>query len=762
MPRKGARRPRGSAVAAGVAAALALAAAGTVALFLYAERVLGPLLGGEARPAYTTRIYGAPKRLRVGAPMTPAELRGRLTRLGYAPGIPDRPGVYREEKNRFEAFLRSFEHPFIKPTPRRVFLELEAGRLSGLRLADPPTPLLEAFLEPEALYEVSTAGRVRRRPLKPGEAPRWILDAVISTEDRRFREHAGVDPRGILRAALKNLRRRRVAEGGSTLTQQLVKNLYLSPRRTFSRKASEAVLALYLETRYAKDDILRLYLDTVYFGQDGPVGVFGLVAASRLYFDKEPAGLELAECAALAALLASPGRFDPRRDPAAALERRRLVLAAMRRDGRITPAEERAAGVAVLRLAGGKAARPRAADYFLAWVERLLDERHPDQHLMARGVTVHTTLDPWLQEAARRAVKKAVHQAALVALDPQSGAVRALAGGKDYATAPFDRATRANRQPGSAFKPFLYAAALTAEEGRTPAFTAATLLEDATRQWRMEGGTWSPRNYDGVYRGSVPARTALALSLNAASVDLASQVGLPRLIETARRFGIVSPLRPELGMALGSSEVTLLELTGAYLPFFNGGLRAEPHGIVAVLDSDGATLEARKPERRPALSEGEAYLLGELLREVVRTGTAKSLKRWGLAGVAAGKTGTTDEGRDAWFVGATPWLAAGVWTGEDVPRPLPITGASAALPVWADFMRDTVPPDLRAFGAPDPWPRPSDIEEVEIDPASGLLYHAACPTRRPEIFLPGTKPTQDCPLHKKGVVGWFKDLFKKR
>lgn len=760
MPKKGGRRPSGAVIAiAAVFTALCAAGGG---LFFYAERALAPLVSGEVSPAYTTRVFGAPKRLRVGNPMTPDELRGRLSRLGYSSGIPDRPGIYREEKGRFEAFLRRFEHPFVQATPRRVVIELERGRISGLLLADTGVPLVSAVLEPEALYEVSTKGRIRRRPLKPDEAPRWMLDAVVSLEDRRFREHAGVDLRGIARATLKNLRHGRISEGGSTLTQQLVKNLYLSQRRTFSRKAREALLALYLEKRRSKEEILRLYLDTVYFGQDGPVGVFGLAAASTLYFDKAPARLDLAECASLAGLLSSPGRFDPRRDPEASLRRRRVVLAAMHRDGRITPAEERAAGVALLRLAGGKAARPRGADYFLAWVERLLEERHPDEHLMAHGVTVHTTLDPWLQEAARRAVKKAKQQAAMVALEPDTGAVLALAGGKDYVSAPFDRATLAERQPGSAFKPFVYAAALTGEEGRTPAFTAASLLQDTTRSWRMAGGTWSPHNYDGVYHGEVAARAALALSLNLAAVDLADRVGLPRVIETARRLGVTSPLRAELGLALGASEVTLLELTGAYCPFFNGGRRVEPHGIVAVIGADGTTLEARQPETRSVLSEAEAYLVNDLLREVVRTGTGRPLSRWGLSDLAAGKTGTTDDGRDAWFVGATPWLAAGVWTGEDTPRPLSITGASAALPLWAEFMRETVPPDLRAFGAPDPWPRPQTIEEAEVDPQSGLRAHLGCPTRRREIFLPGTKPTQDCPLHKKGVVGWLKDLFKKR
>ncbi|MDE2293519.1 MAG: transglycosylase domain-containing protein, partial [Elusimicrobia bacterium] len=360
-------------------AALLLAALGAAgSLFLYAQTRLAPLLSGTVEPDYTSRVYGAPKVLRAGDPLSADELRGRLERLGYASGVPDRPGVYREELGRFEVWLRPFTHPFVQATPVRVVVTLEAGRVASLALADTGAPLVAAALEPEALYEVSPGGRLRRRPLKAGEAPKTVQDAVVSIEDRRFYEHGALDPRGILRAAWRDALRGRVSEGGSTLTQQLAKNLFLSSRRTFSRKAKEALLALYLDARFSKEEILRRYLDTVYFGQDGPVGVFGLAAASRLYFDKEPDRLDLAESATLAGLLASPGRFDPRRDPEASLQRRRVVLAAMRRDGKITPAEERAAGVETLRLAAGHGARPRAADYFLSYVERELEERHPD------------------------------------------------------------------------------------------------------------------------------------------------------------------------------------------------------------------------------------------------------------------------------------------------------------------------------------------------------------------------------------------------
>ncbi|TPW20558.1 MAG: penicillin-binding protein 1B, partial [Elusimicrobia bacterium] len=324
------------------------------------------------------------------------------------------------------------------------------------------------------------------------------------------------------------------------------------------------------------------------------------------------------------------------------------------------------------------------------------------------------------------------------------------------------RATRARRQPGSAFKPLLYAAALTDPDGGTPPFTAASLLEDSPRTWDVPGGTWTPRNYDGVYRGTVTVRAALAGSYNAAAVDLAAQLGIARVTKLARQLGLTGELRPELGLALGASEVTLLELTGAYVPFANGGRRIEPHAIEAVLDSDGAVLEARVGTSDRAFSEAEAALMTDLLREPVRSGTAKGLAKWGLSGPTAGKTGTTDDGRDAWFIGYTPWLVAGVWTGEDKPRPLPQTGASAAMPVWAEFMTAALPPDLRAQGAPDPWPLPEGLVRAEVDPATGFLAHDGCPTRASELFLEATKPAEDCPVHKKSVFGRLKDLFRRK
>jgi len=763
--RSGSRTPRRAKAVRSLQLLAGFAAAGlaiVAGIMFYAERSIAPLFDTDWRGQYTTRIYSAPFRLRVGDALAPGELRARLKRLDYRPAAPDArslsPGEFAAEGERLRIHLRDFRHPLVPATPVAAEIELDQGRVHSLRLAGTGAPLVSAALEPELLYEVSGKRRVRRAPLRAEDIPPRMLEALVAAEDRRFFAHRGLDLRGIARAAWRNLLARRITEGGSTLTQQLAKNLFLSPQRTFSRKFREALCAFYLEARYPKEEIIRIYLDSVYFGQDGPVNIIGLSAAAQHYFGRPPSALSLAQSAFLAGLLRSPGRYNPMRDPAAALQRRGVVLAAMRQEGFITSAEEEAAAREPLGALRGSRRLPHESDYFLSYVQGLLEERYADEAWLTRGMTIHTTLDPWMQELARAAVQRAKYQAAFVALDPRSGAVRAMVGGKDYAAAPYNRAALALRQPGSAFKPFVYGAAL----HDAPRWTLASLLSDATASYSIPGGTWTPRNYDRHYRGPVPLRSAFALSLNAATVGLAAELTPARVIAYARRLGIRSPLRPELGLALGASEVTLLELVGAYCPFANGGLRVEPYALEAALDAEGTALDVHASEPQSVLDPGEAYLMRSLLREVVMTGTAQPLKRWDLNTLAAGKTGTTDDGKDAWFVGFTPRIAAGVWTGTDLPARLGLSGATDALPVWAEFARSVEPPPGAREGLEGDaaWPRPEGVVSVRIDPASGLRARAGCPESRTELFLAGTEPLEDCPLHPGGIVGWFKSLFR--
>ncbi|MDD5657980.1 MAG: PBP1A family penicillin-binding protein, partial [Elusimicrobia bacterium] len=580
--------------------------------------------------------------------------------------------------------------------------------------------------------------------------PAALEQAVIAAEDKRFRSHWGLDPRSMLRAARNDLSGRGELQGGSTITQQLAKNLFLTPRRTLRRKLLEAAFSVYLELRLGKERILTLYLNHIYMGQDGPVAVAGMKAAAEFYFGKPLPGLSLGECAMLAGLIRSPYLYNPRRDPQAARQRRDFVLRRMREEGLITAWALRRGLAEPLRPTPRPAREPRGGDYFTAEGVRRLLPRYGEEAVFRHGLSIHTTMDPLLQEAAQRSLRRSPHQAALAALDPADGRVLALVGGRDFAQSQFNRATQARRQPGSAFKPFFYGAAV--EKGYTP----ATILEDRPRTLAGNGGAWTPRNYDGIYLGTTTMRAALARSLNAATLDLAAQIGPQAAADFARRMGVAGPLRENLALALGASEVGLLELTAAYAPFANGGGRVEPLLTACVLDSEGGVLEHSAGETAAALEPARAYLMTSLLESVVREGTASALPRLGFDRPCAGKTGTTDDGRDAWFVGYTPRLLAGVWTGDDLNRAVKLTGAKDALPLWAEFMRQA------DDGPPATFVRPEGIATAAIDPASGLRARSGCPQRREEIFVAGTEPREECPLHRGGPWAWLKRFLVPR
>jgi penicillin-binding protein 1B len=731
------------------AAAAAVLAAGAVWLSFQAERKLSSLVLGGLGEGFSTKVWSAPFVIESGRRAEAERLVERLDRLGYR-RVPGRPatGEYRWEPPALEVGLRGHSTPVSSQAGGLFVLRRTGAGAWDLFDAD-GAPADELRLEPELVGELSGGRGQRREPVTWEQLPRRLVDAVVAVEDKRFWSHHGLDPRAVVRAAWSNLRGREL-QGASTITQQLSKNLFLSPRRTFTRKAAEAALAVYLELRLDKTRILTLYLNHIYLGQDGSSSVMGARAASRHYFAKEPADLTLPEAATLAGLIRGPGLYNPFRDPAAARARRDHVLRRMREDGLIGEAERAEAAAAPLELVRGAGEEDRRdAAYFTAEVVRQLLPRYGGDALYRHGLSIHTTLDPVLQARAQAALRGARHQAALAAVDPRDGSVLALSGGRDYGSSQFNRATQAARQPGSAFKPFVFAAAL--GMGLTP----ATILRDKPKTWSGGGRDWSPANYDGVYHGTATVRRALALSLNAASLDLAERAGLRRVVETARACGVVSPLREDLGLALGASEVGLLELTAAYAPFANGGRRVTPRLVTAVLDAEGRTLEAPAPEAFPALDPETAYLTASLLESVAREGTARSLKALGVSFPVAGKTGTTDKGRDAWFVGFDSELVAGVWTGADDNRALKLTGAKDALPLWAEFIRES-----SADRAPREFDRPAGVVERAVCPDSGMLARSGCPRKLAELFRAGTEPSRDCALHRGGLLGWFDRLVR--
>ena len=551
----------------------------------------------------------------------------------------------------------------------------------GARL--PPIQSLEVPKRPPTIQIVdlngrplATRGDMGGAAVSLRELPRYVPQAFVAIEDRRFYSHYGIDPIGIVRALTANILHRSVSQGGSTITQQLAKNLFLTQERTLTRKVQEAALALWLERKFSKTQILEMYLNRVYFG----AGAYGIEAAAQRYFDKPASKLSVAEAATLAGLVRSPSRLAPSRNPDGAERRAQVVLAAMVEMKFITDNMAKLALVqpahAIKRTGAG------SAGYVADWIMDVLNDR---VGRLEQDIVVETSIDPALQAAAEKALvdelarngkRAGVHQGALVAMSPD-GAVRALVGGRNYAESQFNRAVAARRQPGSAFKPFVYLTAI--ERGLTP----ETVREDkpiAVKRWR-------PENYGREYFGPVTLRQALALSLNTVSVRLTLEFSPTAVVRTAHRLGIASKLQPNASIALGTSEVSVIELVSTYAAFANGGFAVEPHVVERVRSARGKLLYQRTPQNLGRIIEPRyVAMMNSMLRETLITGTGRKAE---LAGwPAAGKTGTSQEFRDAWFIGYTGHLVAGVWLGNDDSSPTrKTTGGGLPVGIWSKFMR---------------------------------------------------------------------------
>jgi penicillin-binding protein 1A len=590
--------------------------------------------------------------------------------------------------------------------------------------------------------------RERRVVLSFEEIPPLFVRAILSAEDHDFYRHPGADLLGIARAAVKNLLAGRVRQGGSTITQQMAKTLYLTPERTFLRKIKELFLSLAIERRYSKDEILALYINQIYFGH----GAYGAEAASQRFFGHPLARGDLAEWALLAGLPKAPAIYSPLRHPERALARRNHVLDLMERYGEISAEEAERARAAPLELAPG-GDRVQRAGYFVEQVRRKLIDRFGVDAVFSGGLDVRTTLDWRLQQAAETACAQGLAeyerrrwgeappageprpQVALLALDPRTGDVLALVGGRDFAESPFDRAFQAQRPVGSTFKPILYLTAL--EHG----FTPASVLVDAPVSYRnpYNRRTWSPANYGGRHVGPVTLHRALAQSINVVAVKLLDRLGADSVIRTARRLGIESNLNPYLSLALGACDLRLSEMVRAYCAFAAGGILPELRLITAVRRPDGRRQEFPRGPRRSVIEPDVARVLVDMLQGVVEYGTARRARR--LPFPTAGKTGTTDDYSDAWFIGFTPNLIAGVWVGFDRPRSLGRgeSGGRLALPIWIAFMQEAL-----AEQPPAPFPNPPGIVHAEICQRTGLLATPTCPERQLMAFRQGRAPRERC------------------
>jgi len=596
---------------------------------------------------------------------------------------------------------------------------------------------------------------VRRLNVPLSSVPEFVQQAFIATEDRRFYQHGGLDWRGFFRALVTNVKAGRTREGFSTISMQVARNTFAVrkyPARSLRQKLTELRLSRLIERSLTKQQILELYFNVIYMGN----GVYGVEAASRDLFGRSVNQLNLPQAAMLAALPKAPSAYTPRRHPQRALERRNLVLSLMVKEGYVSANRLPGLQAQPLRIARDEY-RPKDPNdsYALDAVRELVDSIIQGGSSDIVELTVRTTLDRNAQIAADRAIRRqaaaiqsetgrrALVQGAMVAIDPRNGDIRALSGGRQYERGTFNRALDAHRQPGSAFKPFVYAAAMAA------GYTPSSEVDDDPIDVLQGREVWSPANYNDDYSGRITFRRALIRSANAATVRVSQAVGIPRVIETAKRNGIVSQMPNVPSMALGTLDVTPIELVTAYAPFANGGFRVRPRLVRSISTADETPIwqdeDVREGNHVPVMDPRDAYQVTSMLQSVVDYGTGKVVRDYGAKGLIAGKTGTTNSGTDVWFVGYTPTVVAGFWFGFDNPAPIggDASGGRLAAPAWAEFYIN----GWREYAPATAWNPPPGMSMRIIDPTTGYLANEWCPATRNEYYKPGTEPTIQCPIH---------------
>lgn len=716
-----------------------------------------------------SKIYAEPLLVYPGVHIETVKLFARLSRLDYRPvsGPVQARGEYSYEQKSgsLQLVLRASPFPQAATKASRVSLLLRKGKIERIVDLDEGTMLPFIEFEPEVIASVYDRDWGERHVIKLYDVSSQLVKALLAAEDHRFFEHEGVDLWRILGAIRANLLARRPVQGGSTLTQQLVKNFFLSQEKTVQRKIVEICMAAIVEAHYSKLEILENYLNEIYLGQHGAKGIFGMWEAARVYFGKEPRDLTLGEAAILAGMVKSPNTYSPLRHPDRIVPRRNYVLQRMREFGDISK-EEYDAALKETIVPRTLPPEDNSAPYFADFVRKALAERFPDSTLATAGLRVLTSLDIRLQEYASAAVQRGLKdleakysrlrrevpeeqlQACLIAMQPQTGAIQVMIGGRDYQTSQFNRVTQAHRQLGSVFKPIVFLTALSQEkEKREGRFLPSSRLEDAPFTWSFHGESWNPGNYHNQYLGSVSLRRALELSLNAATARLAQEVGLDAIRQTAENVGFISPLPRYPSMVLGAGEVTPFEVAVAFSTIANQGVRVVPRPIKLTSNQQGETLAHSGIEMEQVVSPEDAYMVTHLLEGVLDRGTGRSARARGFSYPAAGKTGTTNDYGDAWFVGYTPELVTVVWVGFDQRQSLGLSGAQAALPIWTNFMKQVTAGQPRAEFIPPPG-----VTVVPIDPQTGLRATDQCPLVIDEAFYEGEEPYTPCSRHGTGVI----------
>src|SRR4051795_2702125 len=743
---------------AGIAFLVMVSFVGFLAYVGYTYVIITKKFESSRRWDLPSRIYSDATPLVPGMTIPRALLEPKLNHVGYheVAARVTNPGEYRYAGNSLEIYLQNFEYPDIEFRALPVAIELDGGTVRGIKRLDDGVALRGIRIEPELITSIYNNEMEDRLPVALSAVPKVVTEAIISTEDKNFYHHQGISIRGTLGALVTDIRNKNITHGGSTLTQQLIKNFFLNPERSWGRKAHEALMAVLLEARYSKQQILEAYLNEIYLGQNGAVQIAGVEQASQVYFGKHVTYLTLPEAATLAGIIRSPNVLSPLSHPDRAKVRRDLVLALMREQKLITP-EQYEAAVATPLTTSRFPKTSRSAPFFVDLVLKQLKETYPETQLRTEGLRVFTTLDTIMQRSAEQSLDSGIDglnkrypylrksptplEGVILTIQPGTGYVKALVGGRSYSKTQFNRAIQARRQPGSLFKPFVYATAMDPARGQQ-AFTAATVLDDSPISVRTGNAVWSPQNYDLRFHGRVTVREALAHSYNIPAVRAAIDAGVPNVVKEASAIGIQSRLEPYPSIALGAFEVTPLEIAYAYSAFANLGVKAEPISILAVATRDGKLLESREVKMKRVAPAGVCYVMNDVLKDVFNYGTAAKARSLGFARAFSGKTGTTSNYRDAWFIGYSPRILTLVWIGFDDGHSVRLAGGDACVPIWTAHMNriDGMVPDVD-------WKRPEDVVARQIDPDSGMLATPYCPQSKNEIFVTGTEPTQVCPIH---------------
>lgn len=711
--------------------------------------------------ALPARVYGRALEVYPGLKLTREQLVGELKAIGYHENPePKEAATYKLTMNGIEFTSRDFVFVDGPQSSQHLRMEFADGMVSALQergRSDVDLPLVR--MEPPVIGGIYPGHNEDRDLVRLDQVPKLLIDALIATEDRKFYTHWGIDPRGIARALYKTVSGQRI-EGGSTLTQQLVKNFFLTSERTLTRKANEVLMALLLELRYSKDEILETYLNEVFLGQDASRAIHGFSLASHFYFDRPLDRLALQEFATLVGMVKGPSVYDPRKKPELTLSRRNVVLKEMAGLNVITQAQFVAArdkplGV-VQRAPTGTSAYPA----FMQFVHRQLQRDYREEDLRSEGLRIFTTLDPFVQHQAEAALKTrlgAIEKArkiaantlegAVVVSSTQTGEIQAIVGGREARFAGFNRALDSQRPIGSLVKPIVYLSAL--EDASR--YTLITPLDDSPLVWKQAGTSdWKPQNYDHKFHGMVQLRTALAHSYNVSTARLGINLGIEHILDKLPKYGIERRPPPFASSLLGAFGLAPIEVAQLYQTFADGGFRTPLRAIRAIVTADGQPLQRYPLNVEPVAAAAPVYLLTTALQGVVREGTAQALSNWLPADLnAAGKTGTTDDLRDSWFAGYTGDRVAVVWVGRDDNKPTGLTGASGAMTIWGEMMKNIQPEPLVPAV-------PEEIEMVNIDPLKGVHYEEGCKDGVPMPFIKGSAPAEVAPCPTANI--W--DLIK--